>query len=50
MSYELEFPVKLAAIHPVFHITLLKRFMGYPASIVRFESVYMKDSITYEEV
>ncbi|WMV08143.1 hypothetical protein MTR67_001528 [Solanum verrucosum] len=39
VAYELELAAKLAAIHPVFHIILLKRCVGNPASIVPLESV-----------
>ncbi|KAH0650287.1 hypothetical protein KY284_030199 [Solanum tuberosum] len=41
--------LKLAAVHPVFHISLLKKCVGDPASIVPLESVAVKDSRTYEE-
>ena len=34
VSYELELPTKLAVVHPVFHISLLKKCMGDPTSIV----------------
>ena len=38
MAYELELPAELAAVHPVFHISLLKKCVGDPASIVSLES------------
>ncbi|WMV10092.1 hypothetical protein MTR67_003477 [Solanum verrucosum] len=50
VAYELEFPAELAAVHPVFHIFLLKKCVGDQASIVPLESVAMKDSLTYEVV
>ena len=50
MAYELEFPTELAAVHLVFHISLLKKCVGDLASIVPLESVAVKDSLTYEEV
>ncbi|WMV29326.1 hypothetical protein MTR67_022711 [Solanum verrucosum] len=50
VAYELEFPADLAAVHPVFHISLLKKCVGDPASIVPLESVAMKDSLSYEDV
>ena len=48
--YELELPTDLAAMHPVFHISLLKKCVGDPASIVPLESVAVKDSLSYEDV
>ena len=50
VAYELELPAKLAAVHPVFHITLLKKCVGDPASTVPLESVAVKDSLSYEDV
>ena len=50
VAYELVLPAKLAAVHPVFHISLLKMCVGNPASIVPLESVAVKGSISYEDV
>ena len=50
MAYELEFPTELVAVHPVFQISLLKKCVGDPASIVSLESVAVKDSLSYEDV
>ena len=50
MAHELELPAELAAGHPVFHISLLKKCVGDPAFIVPLESVAVKDSHSYEDV
>ena len=50
VAYELELPVDLAAVHPVLHISLLKKCVGDPASIVPLDSVVVKDSLSYEDV
>ncbi|WMV42529.1 hypothetical protein MTR67_035914 [Solanum verrucosum] len=39
VAYELELPADLATVHPIFHISLLKKCVGDPASIVPLESV-----------
>ncbi|WMV42013.1 hypothetical protein MTR67_035398 [Solanum verrucosum] len=49
VSYKLELPAKLAAMHTVFHISLLKKCVGDPTFIVPLESVAVKDSFTYED-
>ncbi|WMV37755.1 hypothetical protein MTR67_031140 [Solanum verrucosum] len=50
VAYELELPADLAVVHPVFYISLLKKCVGDPASIVPLESVAVKDSLSYEDV
>ncbi|WMV55524.1 hypothetical protein MTR67_048909 [Solanum verrucosum] len=50
MAYELELLAELAAVHSVFHISLLKKCVGNPASIGPLESVAVKDSLSYEDV
>ena len=37
-------------MHSVFHISLLKKCVGDPASIVPLESVVVKDSLSYEDL
>ena len=46
VSYELECPAELAAMHQVFHILLLKKCVGDPTSVVLLESVAVKDSLS----
>ena len=50
MAYELELPTELATVHMLFHISLLKKFVGDPASVVLLECVVVKDSLSYEDV
>ncbi|WMV29862.1 hypothetical protein MTR67_023247 [Solanum verrucosum] len=50
VTYELEFPADLAAVHPVFRISLLKKCMSDPTSIVPLESVAVKDTLQYKDV
>ncbi|KAH0636086.1 hypothetical protein KY289_036001 [Solanum tuberosum] len=50
VAYELELPADLAAVHPVFHISLFKKCVGNPSFIVPLESVAVKYSLSYEDV
>ena len=47
--YELELLAELTAVHLVFHISLLKKCVRDPSSLVAFESVSVKDSLSYED-
>ena len=42
VAYELELPAQLATVHQVFHILLLKKCVGDPASVVPLESASEK--------
>ncbi|WMV37464.1 hypothetical protein MTR67_030849 [Solanum verrucosum] len=50
VAYELELPADLVAVHPIFHISLLKKCVGDPASVVPLETVAVKDSLSFEDV
>ncbi|WMV45272.1 hypothetical protein MTR67_038657 [Solanum verrucosum] len=50
VAYDLEFPADLAAVYPVFHISLLKKCVGDPASVVSLETMAVKDSLSYDDV
>ena len=39
VAYELELPQELVAVHPVFHVSMLKKCMGDPSLIVPHENV-----------
>lgn len=50
VSDELELLTKLAAVHLIIHILLLKKCVGDPTSIIPLESVVVKYTLTYKEV
>ena len=39
VAYELALPAELASVHPVFHVSMLKKFLGDPASILPVEGL-----------
>ncbi|XP_069144094.1 uncharacterized protein [Solanum lycopersicum] len=48
--YKLELSVELATVHPVFHISPLKKCVGDPASVVPLETMVVKDSLSYKDI
>ncbi|WMV46586.1 hypothetical protein MTR67_039971 [Solanum verrucosum] len=50
VAYELELLADLVTVYPVFHISLLKKCVGDPASVIPLEIVVVKDSLFYEDV
>ncbi|WMV26002.1 hypothetical protein MTR67_019387 [Solanum verrucosum] len=50
VAYELELPQELAAVHLVFHISMLKKCMVDPSLIIPTEDIGIKDNLSYEEI
>src|SRR5688572_29753850 len=50
VAYEIELPNDLAKVHPVFHVSMLRKFIGDVDTIVTLEDVSIEDDLTYEEV
>ncbi|XP_049397331.1 uncharacterized protein LOC125861487 [Solanum stenotomum] len=46
----LELPQKLSAVHPVFHVLMLRKCIGDPSYITPIEDVQVTGDLTYEEV
>ena len=50
VAYELKLPGELALVHPIFHVSMLKKFIGDPESILTIEGLGVKDKLSYEKV
>ena len=50
IAYELELPQELAAVHPIFHVSMLNKCMGDPSLIIQTENIGIKDDLSYEEI
>ena len=50
VAYELALPAELAFVHPVFHVSMLKKCLGDPTSILLVESLGVDEDLSYEEV
>ncbi|XP_069150862.1 uncharacterized protein [Solanum lycopersicum] len=50
VAYELALPAELASVHPVFHVSMLKKCLGDPASILHVEGLGVGEDLSYEEI
>ena len=50
VAYELNLPSELASVHPVFHVSMFKKCIGDPESILPIGGLGVKDNLSYEEV
>ena len=50
VDYELALPVELANVNLVFHVYMLKKFLGDPTSILPVEGLGVDEDLSYEEV
>ncbi|WMV08648.1 hypothetical protein MTR67_002033 [Solanum verrucosum] len=50
VATELELPSELALVHPVFHVSLVKKSVGDATSIVPLEGLGVKENLSYEEI
>ena len=50
VAYELNLPSKLSSIHRIFLVSMLKKCIADPESILPIEGLGVKDNISYEEV
>ncbi|XP_069146097.1 uncharacterized protein [Solanum lycopersicum] len=48
--YELALPTAVASIHPVFHVSILKKCLGDPASILPMDGLGVDEDLSSEEV
>ena len=50
IANELKIPNELSLVHPVFHVSMLKKCIGNPESVFPIEGLGVKDILSYEEV
>ncbi|XP_070004629.1 uncharacterized protein [Nicotiana sylvestris] len=50
VAYKLELPPELSLVHPVFHVSILRRVVGDSSAIVPVETIEVNEELSYEEV
>ncbi|XP_070036353.1 uncharacterized protein [Nicotiana tomentosiformis] len=49
VTYELDLPSNLESVHPVFHVSILRKYIGDPSIVVPVDDVQVIDQLSYEE-
>ena len=49
MAYRLVLPPELSRIHPVFHVSMLKKYIADPSHVFHPQAVELSEDLTYEE-
>src|SRR5688572_1569585 len=50
VAYELDLSNDLAMVHPVFHVSMLRKFIGVENTIVPLQDVTIEENLSYEEL
>ncbi|XP_070017552.1 uncharacterized protein [Nicotiana sylvestris] len=50
LSPRLDLPPEMSLVHPVFHVSMLKKVVGDPSLIVPVENIEVNEELTYEEI
>ena len=48
VAYKLALPPQLANIHPVFHVSMLLKYIYDPSHVVNFDDLYIEEDVSYE--
>ena len=49
VAYELKLPRELTSAHPVFYVSMLKKWLGDPVCILPIERLEVNENLSYEE-
>ncbi|TMW96356.1 hypothetical protein EJD97_007501 [Solanum chilense] len=50
VAYEFNLPTELAPVHPIFHVSMLKKCIGGPLYIFPIEGLWVNENLSYEQV
>ena len=47
VAYKIELPQQLIGIHPVFHISMLRRYISDPSHIIEYKDLHVEEDASY---
>ena len=49
VSYKLDLPASMGRIHPVFHVSMIRKFVSDPSKVLSEPDVEVQEDLTYVE-
>ena len=49
VAYRVVLPLELSRIHPVFHVSMLRKYISDPSHILQSQAVELSEDLTYEQ-
>ena len=49
VAYRLALPLNMSQVHPVFHISMLRKYVSDPSHVLQPQSVELNEDLTIEE-
>ncbi|XP_070041030.1 uncharacterized protein [Nicotiana tomentosiformis] len=50
VAYKLEFPMELGIVHLIFHVSMLRKCLGYSSQVTPIEDIQVIEDLSYEEI
>lgn len=50
LAYRLALPLRLAQVHDVFHVSILRKYEPYPTHVLNFEEIDVDERVSYMEI
>ena len=49
MAYQLALPPELSMVHPVFHVSMLHKFLSDPSHVIAPQKVQLEEDLSYKK-
>ena len=49
VAYEIALPLELSQVYPVFHVSMLQKYVPNPSHVVEYQPLDIQSNLTYEE-